>query len=175
MKTITKKLNSVLAAVLTMAALAVGQNAWATTKTVTYTITNSIQIGNGNNNYRVTMTRSGDAPFDNSGPNYTVDMTQSSLYTTNGSYGDYTFTLADGFKLQMSWGSGTNVTFEKVTGSDIFYIGPVIDKNNTKNITYRLSCPDAYYYVTNVTIRGKEGVWFTGSGQQLTGSSLLRC
>ena len=160
MKTITKKLNSVLAAVLMTAALAVGQGARATTKNVTYTITNSIQIGNGNNNYRVTMTRSGDAPFDNSGPNYTVDMTQSSLYAQNGSYGDYTFTLADGFKLQMSWGSGTNVTIGKNTGSDIFYIGPVYDANNKKNITYHLSCPNAYYYVTNVTIRGKEGPWF---------------
>lgn len=139
---LSNRLNRVLAAVLLMAALATGQSVWATTKTVTYTITNSIQIGNGNNNYRVTMTRSGDAPFDNSGPNYTVDMTQSSLYAIDGSYGDYTFTLADGFKLQMSWGSGTNVTIGKVTGSDIFYIGPVYDANNKKNITYHLSCPN---------------------------------
>ena len=131
-----KKIFQTLA--LALALTAAGQSAWATTKTVTYTVTNSIQIGNGNNNYQVTITRSGDDPFDGTGPDYSIEMSRESLYAINGTYGDYTFTLADGFKLHLEWGAGSGVSIAKISGTDNYCIQP--DALNGKQISYGITC-----------------------------------
>ena len=105
----TKAFQFLAVAVLTLAALLAGQSAWATTKTVTYTITDRVQEAGNTGNYIVTMTRSGEVPFDNSDTEYSITMTVTSLRAIDGSSGDYTFPLADGFTLGLSWPSGTNV------------------------------------------------------------------
>ena len=147
-------------------------SAWATTKTVTYTITNSIQIGNGNNNYLVTLTRSGDVPFDGSGPDYSVEMSPESLYATNGTYGDYTFTLADGFKLHLEWGAGSNVQIRFNENKNAYYLYPTAEGTN-KRITYTVSCPDNYYYTTHVMMTGTESGFQSGMPQTYPNSGSI--
>ena len=149
---------------LAAALLAVGQHAMATTKSVTYTITGSIKVGNGNENYLVTLTRSGDDPFDGSGPDYSLEMSPESLYATNGTYGDYTFSLADGFKLQLQWGAGSNVQIRFNENKNAYYIYPTAEGTN-KKITYTVSCPDNYYYTTHVMMTGTESGFQLGMPQ----------
>lgn len=84
---------TILAAVLTIAALAVGQSAWATTKAVTYKITDVSQNSNLTA-YNIVFTRSGDTPFDTSAPTtYTVSVLTSSIGQTTGGSGVKEFKL----------------------------------------------------------------------------------
>ena len=164
----TKAFQCLVAALLTLAALLAGQSAWATTKTVTYAITDRVQEAGNTGNYIVTMTRSGEVPFDNSDTEYSITMTVTSLHAIDGSSGDYTFPLADGFTLGLSWPSGTNVQIAKK--NDIFTLYPTASDNN-KKITYSLSCPNNYY-VTHVRIKGMEGIWFDHDYDDLHGDNL---
>ena len=79
-------------------ALLAGQGAWAqaTTKTVTYTI--SQVESDKNNDILVTFTRSGDDPFDASVTTYTCTVANSSL-GSSGLAGSFFLELADGFHL----------------------------------------------------------------------------
>ena len=143
-KPFTIRLPRVLALVLTFAALMIGQGAMATTKTVTYTMTNHEL--SGVNNFEVVFTRSGDAPFDASKNTYTCTVARSSLSTSGGA-GNFALELADDFILSGSWSEGSNVSFG---GNNLF-------SQSTKGITYTLRCLNPNYYVTHVTMAKEDG------------------
>ena len=127
-----------------LALLAAGQNAWAaaTIKTVTYTITSIEEV---NNSTVVTFTRYGDS-FDTSQSTYTAYINNSAL-GNNGGTGHVSVQFADGFELNMSWNSGSNVG----------YTNNCIRPGNGKQITYSVSCKDDNYYVTHLKLEGLEG------------------
>ena len=139
----TKAFHFLAAAVLTLAALLAGQSAWATTKTVTYTMTSHEYAYQGSQKkYTVVFTRNG-APFET-----TTETTYSSVipesYLLNNA-GSFTLALADGFSLNLKWSTGSSVSF----------VGQNIQGNG---ITYTVKCSgDRYYYVTNVTMSKDDG------------------
>ena len=156
MKPIIDIKQKVLALMLTIVALAVGHStAMATTKMVTYKITSVESI---NLNYDIVFTRSGDAPFDTSAPTtYTVTVPTSSIGQTSGGAGNFSVTLADGFKLELQWGNGSNVSFTSNC------IRPVAEN---KYITYTVSCSNThYYFVTHVMMTGTESGYQYGMVQ----------
>ena len=91
-------LRHILTALLLFMAVIYGQTAFATTKTVTYTITEVQQVSSS---LQVTITRSGDTPFEGGSTTYTMSVSNSSL--GNGS-GHYSVMLADGFQLIEQFG-----------------------------------------------------------------------
>ena len=134
----------VLASIMFFVGLAFGHHAMATTKTVTYTITDVQQVSSS---LQVTFTRSGDTPFEGGSTTYTTTVSMSSL--GNGS-GTYSVMLADGFQLSLHWNANNNVIFQ---GN---YIRPAATNGK---ITYTVSC-QSYYYVTNLQMTGFEGTWY---------------
>ena len=136
----------VLASVLTIAALAAGHiTAWATTKTVTYTMTSKER--NKSLNHEVVFTRSGDGPFDTTAPTTFTTIISGSSLSTSGCAGNFALELADGFSLHASWAAGSNVVFA----------GNNLVSQSTKGITYTLRCLNANYYVTHVTMAKEDG------------------
>ena len=97
-KTLTKRINRILTLVLTIVALMVGQNVWATTKTVTYTLSRYQQ---GTYDY-LRLTHSGDTPFD--GTTAVEDQMMSNRTSAS-------FTLPDGFTFNFTWGGGATITW----------------------------------------------------------------
>ena len=145
---------TILAAAMTIAALATAHStAWATTKTVTYKITD-VSLNSKLEDYNIVFTRSGDAPFDASQTTYTANVPISSIGKTSGGNGYFSVLLADGFTLALSWGDGSDVNFPSNC------IRPTADN---KYITYTVSCPNAnYYYVTHVFMTGMESSYQYG-------------
>ena len=139
------KLN-LLSALLLVAAMAFGTSAWATTKTVTYTITD---VEEGNSSTTITFTRSGDTPFGGGSTTYTVIVSNSYL-GQNGGQGNFSVDLADGFHLNLSWQSGSNIGFTNLC---------IRPQASGKQITYNVLCNDANYYVTHLKLTGLEGTW----------------
>lgn len=137
-------LRRILTALLLFMAVIYGQTAFATTKTVTYTITEVQQVSFSQ---QVTITRSGDTPFEDGSTTYTMSVSNSSL--GDGS-GHYSVMLADGFQLSLDWNANNYVIFQ---GN---YIRP---KATNGKITYTVSC-QSYYYVTNLQMTGFEGTWY---------------
>lgn len=137
-------LRHILTALLLFMAVIYGQTAFATTKTVTYTITEVQQVSSS---LQVTITRSGDTPFEGGSTTYTMSVSNSSL--GNGS-GHYSVMLADGFQLSLHWNANNNVIFQSN------YIRPAAINGK---ITYTVSC-QSYYYVTNLQMTGYEGTWY---------------
>ena len=158
------KLN-IISALLLVAAMTFGTNVWATTKTVTYTIT---QIETMGDDKEVTFTRSGDDPFDASATTYTCTIPQSALYPQTGA-GNINLTLADGFSMTFQWGTGSNVMFN----NNNYCIFPYDSQNTGKKITYTVSCSDAYYYVTHVMMTGMESNFHHGMQQTYPGSGSI--
>jgi len=147
--------------ILTMAlALMLSLSAWATTKTVTYRITD-ISLSSGASGYDIVFTRTSGTPFDGSAPTtYTVYVPKSYIGQTEGGNGSLSVDFADGFRLNMSWNSGSDIRFIEnciyPQASDK-YITYAVSHNNTY---YPLSPDDTYYYVTHVMMTG------TNSGYQ---------
>jgi len=160
MKNILYTKSNLLTALLLVLAMAFGQNAWATTKTVTYRITD-ISLSSGGSGYNIVFTRSGDAPFDTSAPTtYTVYVPNSYIGQTQGGSGSISVDFADGFRFNMSWGAGSDIKFiEKCIypNAENKYITYAVSHNNTY---YPLSPDNTYYYVTHVMMTG------TNSGYQ---------
>ncbi|MBO4625584.1 MAG: hypothetical protein J5646_08880 [Bacteroidales bacterium] len=125
-----------------------GQGAWAaTTKTVTYTITNvewNLFIGQ----YSIVFTRSGDAPFNTSATTYTTQVKSKYFGLTSSDPCNFSVDLADGFSLRMQWVAGSNVGFTN----------NCIVPGSGKQITYSVSCNN-YYYISHLTLKGNEGIW----------------
>ena len=149
MKTITNKLNSVLATVLTIAALVAGQGAWATTKSVTYKIT-SVNRNSSLTAYEIVFTRQNDAtrtdddPFDTSAPTtYTTSVLIGSIENNQSGY--FSVQLADGFQLNSSWNANSTVKFMN---------NCIYPSASDKYITYSVSCSNDNYYVTHVMMTG---------------------
>ena len=147
---------------LAVALLAAGQSAWATTKTVTYRITDW-NLNSNKTAYEIVFTRSGDTPFDTSAPTtYTASVLKNSISSPgssspDGSSGVFTVELADGFQLSLSWHSGSNVRFLNNC------IGVEADN---RYITYTVSCPNTnYYYVTHVMLTGMNSNYQRGLSQ----------
>ena len=129
---------------LTVALLAAGQSAWATTKTVTYTITN-VSLSSGATGYDITFTRDG-APFETSAPTtYTAWISRGSIGSDISNSGYVSVQLADGFGLSLSWNSGSDVKYI----NNCFY-----PSASDKYITYSVSCPEANFFVTHVMMTG---------------------
>ena len=149
MTTITKKLNQVLAAVLAITAMAIGQGAWGTTKTVTYKIT-SVNRNSSLTAYEIVFTRQNDAtrtdddPFDTSAPTtYTTSVLIGSIENNQSGY--FSVVLADGFQLNGSWNANSTVRFAN---------NCIYPSASDKYITYSVSCSNDNYYVTHVMMTG---------------------
>ena len=138
-KTLTKRINRILALVLTIAALAAGQsNVWGTTKTVTYTLSRE-KVGDYN---FFALTHSGDTPFDGT---TTVEHQQETNAT------QATFHLPDGFTFTFNWGSGATITSVGSGGStSYFYCG-------NANVRFQLHWDIPHRYVTNVKVTDDQG------------------
>ncbi|MBR5639602.1 MAG: BspA family leucine-rich repeat surface protein [Muribaculaceae bacterium] len=126
-------------------ALVAGQSAWATTKTVTYTIT-SVER-NSSLNYEVVFTRSGDTPFDDTAPTTCTITIPESALSTSGGAGGFSLQMADGFVLRGSWAAGSNVVF----------VGHNFYAQSTSGISYILKCNNSNYYVMHVTMGRDDG------------------
>lgn len=71
--------HKLLAVLLLLIAMGLGQSAWATTKTISYNISH-IEPGSGLNPHVVTITRTGDTPFDGSNTTtYTIEVNNNTL------------------------------------------------------------------------------------------------
>lgn len=134
------------ALVLAVTILAAGQTAWATTKTVSYRITDW-SLNSSGTEYDIVFTRSGDTPFNTSAPTtYTASVPKNSISPDGSNSGVFSVELADGFKLSLEWSQGSNVRFLNNC------IG--VETEN-KYITYTVSCSNTnYYYVTHVMLTG---------------------
>jgi hypothetical protein len=139
--------HKLLAVLLLLIAMGLGQSAWATTKTISYDIT---YINPGYPSCSVIITRTGDTPFDGSNTTtYTIEVNNNTL-GNSGTSGNYSVMLADGFQLSISWSAGSNVTLMSNT------FRPGSGKSINCSV---VTNPNDYYYVTNLQIRGMEGVW----------------
>ena len=137
---------NILSALLLIVTLAFGESAFATTKTVTYTIT-TVEVGSYST--QITFTRSGDTPFGGGNTTYTASVNNSSLGQTNGGSGSFSVELADGFGLNFSWLAGSNVSFTN----------NCIHPSSGHNINYGILCNSNCYYVTHLTLTGDGGTW----------------
>ena len=152
----TKKLNRVLALVLTFMALAMGQTAWAASKTVTYTFTATYPDYNVNR-WTLTFTPS------NSGFGYSTGTKTVTIENTSSTTG-FNVELDDGLKLTYSQDEG-HLTFWGYNG---FYLNGTNDGGNSQ-----LTLTSSHYYVTNVkmantngsALTGTASPWMTASGQ----------
>ena len=128
------KLN-LFSALLLLVTLAFGQNVWATTKTVTYTLNRYAE----NLTDYLQLIHSGDTPF---GGTTTVQAQQMTNYTSA------TFNLPDGFMFTFTWGSGQIV---HVSGGDGYYYC------NNANVRFGLVWNFSNRYVTNFKVTDENG------------------
>ena len=134
------KLN-IISALLLLIAVGLGQNAQATTKTVTYTLN---RVSQGGNDY-LQLIHSGDTPFDGN----TIVQAQQ---MTNCTYA--TFNLPDGFTFTFTWGSGATIT--SVGTSYLVCINA--------NVRFQLNWEIPHRYVTNVKVTDDQGTASTLNG-----------
>ena len=146
-KTLTKRINRILAAVLTIAALTVGQTTEATSKTVTYKI--KAENASGTNRWTLTFERSGDS-FGYSTGQKTA--TISDLTSTSG----FNVVLDDGLGLQLSVTNGSRLA---VTNKDGYH-GVMLNFQSDQN-TY-LSVGSQHYCVTHVKMANLDGDAISG-------------
>lgn len=146
----TKKLNRVLAAVLTIAALMTGQSAWATEKTVTYTFT-AEKVDGQPEAMKLTFTPSGNQFGTNPGAK---TVTIPSTSNTTG----FTVKLDDGVILTYSRSQGS-MTFASSNG--IRY-GIILNYLETDHSRFTVACTD--YYIRHIKFADKNGNAFNGIG-----------
>ena len=151
MKQTNRFLNRVLAAVLTIAALATGQEAAAVKKTVTYTFTAE---STGSGGKKLTFTPSGDQFGTKSGAK---EVTIPNTSNTSG----FTVELDDGVVLTYSRTTGS-MTF---SGSD----GIILNYSGTDNSRFVVSCTD--YYIRHVKFADKSGNALVGTAMPATSSN----
>ena len=130
------KLN-LLTMLLLLIVVGLGQNAWATTKTVTYTL----------NRYSENLTdylqliHSGDTPFNGT---TTVQVQQMTNRTSA------TFNLPDGFMFTFTWGSGQIVHVSSSGSNGYYYCGDA-------NVRFELLWNFSNRYVTNFKVTDQNG------------------
>ena len=151
----TKKLNRVLAAVLTIAALMTGQSAWATEKTVTYTFT-AEKVDGQPEAMILTFTPSGNQFGTNPGAK---TVTIPSTSNTTG----FTVKLDDGVILTFSRNPGY-MTFS--SSGEI-----ILNYSGNNNSRFTVACTD--YYIRHVKFADKSGNAFYGIGTPAPTSNAL--
>ena len=151
----TKKLNRVLAAVLTIAALMTGQSAWATEKTVTYTFT-AEKVDGQPEAMKLTFTPSGNQ-FGTTPGAKTVTIPSTS--NTSG----FTVELDDGVILTFSRNPGY-MTFS--SSGEI-----ILNYSGNNNSRFTVACTD--YYIRHVKFADKNGYAFYGIGTPAPTSNAL--
>ena len=123
---------------------AAGQGAWATTKTVTYTLDYGFLVDHSSYKYvRLTLEGNGDdhTPFEGA---ITIEP-QMFDYRTSAD-----FTLADGFSFTINWGSAT-----ELKSSAIGYCHDVV--NLKYKVSWNFLSGSAHYYVTNIQLTDING------------------
>lgn len=151
----TKKLNRVLAVVLTIAALMTGQSAWATEKTVTYTFT-AEKVDGQPEAMKLTFTPSGNQFGTNPGAK---TVTIPSTSNTSG----FTVELDDGVILTFSRSPGY-MTFN--SSGEI-----ILNYSGYNNSRFTVACTD--YYIRHVKFADKSGNAFYGIGTPAPTSNAL--
>ncbi len=151
----TKKLNRVLAVVLTIAALMTGQQAMATTKTVTYTFT-AEKVDGKSDAKKLTFTPSGNLFGTNPGAK---TVTIPSTSNTTG----FTVELDDGVILTFSRNPGY-MTFN--SSGEI-----ILNYSENNNSRFTVACTD--YYIRHVKFADKSGNAFYGIGTPAPTSNAL--
>lgn len=146
----TKKLNRVLAVVLTIAALMTGQQAMATTKTVTYTFT-AEKVDGKSDAKKLTFTPSGNQFGTNPGAK---TVTIPSTSNTTG----FTVELDDGVILTYSRSQGS-MTFASSNG---IIDGIILNYSGDNHSRFTVACTD--YYIRHVKFADKNGNAFNGIG-----------
>lgn len=146
----TKKLNRALAVVLTIAALMTGQQAMATTKTVTYTFT-AEKVDGKSDAKKLTFTPSGARFGTNSGAK---TVTIPSTSNTTG----FTVELDDGVILTYSRNQGS-MTFASSNG---IIDGIMLNYLETDHSRFTVACTD--YYIRHIKFADKNGNAFNGIG-----------
>jgi len=118
--------------------LAAGQAAWATTKTVTYTLDYGVLVDHSSYKYvRLTLDGSGDTPFEGA-----ITIEPQLFDNRTSAY----FTLADGFTFSFVWGSAQSL---KSNGTSVYH--------DEVNLQYTVSWGQfgnigVHYYVTNIQL-----------------------
>ena len=115
-----------------------GQNAWAETKTVTYTLSRE-KVGEYD---FFALTHSGSTPFDQT---TTVEHQQETGRT------QATFHLPDGFTFTFTWGSGATITSVGSGGSTSYF------QCQDKNVKFELAWNTISRYVTAVSVTDDQG------------------
>ena len=146
----TKKLNRVLAAVLTIAALMTGQQAMATTKTVTYTFT-AEKVDGKSDAKKLTFTPSGNLFGTNPGAK---TVTIPSTSNTTG----FTVELDDGVILTYSRSQGS-MTFASSNG---IIDGIILNYSGDNHSRFTVACTD--YYIRHIKFADNNGYAFNGIG-----------
>ena len=146
----TKKLNRVLAVVLTIAALMTGQQAMATTKTVTYTFT-AEKVDGKPEAKKITFTPSGNQFGTNPGAK-TVTIENTSNTT------GFTVELDDGVILTYSRSQGS-MTFASSNG---IIDGIILNYSGDNHSRFTVACTD--YYIRHIKFADKNGYAFNGIG-----------
>lgn len=146
----TKKLNRVLAVVLTIAALMTGQSAWATEKTVTYTFT-AEKVDGKSDAKKLTFTPSGNQFGTNPGAK-TVTIENTSNTT------GFTVELDDGVILTYSRSQGS-MTFASSNG---IIDGIILNYSGDNHSRFTVACTD--YYIRHIKFANKNGNAFNGIG-----------
>lgn len=155
----TKKLNQVLATVLTIAALMTGQQAMATTKTVTYTFT-AEKVDGKPEAKKLTFTPSGNQFGTNPGAK-TVTIENTSNTT------GFTVELDDGVILTYSRSQGS-MTFASSNG---IIDGIILNYSGDNHSRFTVACTD--YYIRHVKFADKSGNAFSGTGTPAPTSNAL--
>ena len=138
---------------VTLLALAVGQVAMATNKTVKYCITGVTQNGTS---YTLTfgLAEGSDTPFDGS-------TTYGSVTVNTSTATDKTVTLGDGFSLRLQWAAGSSS--DRVNIADTGY-GWNINANNTY-VTYTVLFSSNRYFATHFDMQNSQGnEWMSDTG-----------
>lgn len=159
MKQTNKFLHKVLAAVLTIAALMTGQQAMATTKTVTYTFT-AEKVDGKPEAKKLTFTPSGNQFGTNPGAK-TVTIENTSNTT------GFTVELDDGVILTYSRSQGS-MTFASSNG---IIDGINLNYSGDNHSRFTVACTD--YYIRHIKFADKSGNAFYGTGTPAPTSNAL--
>ena len=151
MRLFTNILNKVLAVVLTIAALVVGQSAWSTDKTVTYRIT-------AMSDYQTYGTQLTFTP-DNSGFGTGTGSKVATISNTTNTNG-FTVELDDGVRLQLSLNNNSSMTFTHNSNNTQYAI--YLNLYGNQNPWFTVSCSD--YYITHVRLATLDNETINGTG-----------
>ena len=131
--------------------LAAGQNAWAETKTVTYTITGRSSYNTYGEQLTFTPSNSG---FGTS--TGTKVATINNLQNTNG----FDVELDDGVTLRLSLKNGSSLTFGHDNNSEHYCI--YLNTNGSQNVKFTVECTD--YYIIHIKLAELNGNALNGTG-----------